>query len=87
MNEYEQYQREQQILAEAQWIIDNDATVRDTGMNFMMSKSTVHRDMRVELKHLSLELYDQVDTILKRHLKESTRRMRVAKRQKRDRTN
>ena len=54
-------------LLEAKWIIDNNVTVRSTAPEFGVSKSTVHYDMTNRLKHLSIELFDQVKHLVYKH--------------------
>lgn len=60
-------QVEIRTILEAKWIIDNNVTVRSTAPEFGVSKSTVHYDMVNRLKHLSTELYDQVNHLFYKH--------------------
>ena len=65
----------------AEYVIDNDATVRSTAKYFGMSKSTVHKDLAYKLKFINSGLYNEVRKILElnkseRHLRggEATRK-------------
>ena len=71
----------ERVLCEANYIIKNKATIRETASVFGVSKSTVHLDMSKRLIHLNSYLYYEVKDILEynfsvRHLRggESTRR-------------
>ena len=64
----------------AQYLIDNDATVRSCAFYFGISKSTVHKDLTQKLKWMNPSLYSSVKRILdknksERHLRggEATR--------------
>lgn len=62
------------ICREAQYIIKNNATVRQTGKYFGRSKSIIHRDMREKLPHISYTLAVEVSKILDANLTERTMR-------------
>ena len=47
-----------------EYIIDTGATVRAAAKVFKISKSTVHKDVTVRLKHEEPELYLQVKKVL-----------------------
>lgn len=81
----EQYQKDKETLEVAQYIIDEDCTIRNASSNFMIPRATLHRRLINDLKHLDDDLYVQVRTILKRHQKESTSRMTKASLLKRKR--
>lgn len=55
------------IINEANYIIDNDATIRKTGKVFNISKSLVHKDIHLKLKNIDYELYKKTTNILKKH--------------------
>ncbi len=55
---------EQRVVDFANFIIDNEATVRSTAKHFNISKSTVHKDVTQRLKHINLSLYSEVKKIL-----------------------
>lgn len=59
-----QQKREDRILAEADWFIDNRTSIRDVADNFSIGKSTVHRDFTIYLKHLDYDKYKEVMSIL-----------------------
>lgn len=56
---------ENEILAEAQFIVDNNATVRKTAAEFKRSKSSVHLDVTKKLRNISPALYEEVQKVLK----------------------
>lgn len=51
----------------ASYIIDNNATVRQTAQCFGISKSTVHKDLVSKLKYVNPNLYSQVKVILEKN--------------------
>ncbi|MDD3400952.1 MAG: sporulation transcriptional regulator SpoIIID [Eubacteriales bacterium] len=55
---------EERVYAEAHYMIDNCATVRDTATVLKSSKSTVHKDVTSRLKRLNPNLAAQVRRIL-----------------------
>ena len=56
------------ICREAQYIIDHNATVRQTGQYFGRSKSTIHKDMREKLPQISHTLAAAVTKVLEANL-------------------
>ena len=76
-----------EVLAE--YVIDNDATVRSAAKYFGMSKSTVHKDLAYKLRFYNSRLYNEVRKILElnkseRHLRggEATRKKYLSKKTK-----
>lgn len=59
---------EDRIYLEAKYILKHRCTVRSMVKVFNVSKSTVHYDLSVRLKKISLSLYKKVDKILKYNL-------------------
>ena len=57
------------VLEEANYIIENKKTVRETSRIFNVSKSTVHKDMQERLKEIDYDLFKKVDKIFKYHIK------------------
>jgi putative DeoR family transcriptional regulator (stage III sporulation protein D) len=57
------------IKKEAEYIINTNSTIRQTGKKFNLSKSTIHKDMTERLKELSPKLYNKVEKILNEHIK------------------
>ncbi len=55
---------EERALMIAAYILDNNATVRQTAKQFGISKSTVHKDMTDRLNELSPTLANQVRQVL-----------------------
>ena len=49
----------------AQYIIDNNCTIRQAAKWFCISKSTVHNDVSNKLKNYDFELYLKVQRVLK----------------------
>lgn len=56
------------ICREAQYIVENNATVRQTGKYFGRSKSVVHQDMRDKLPRINHALAIDVSKILSTNL-------------------
>lgn len=57
------------VIEEANYIINNKKTVRETSKVFNVSKSTVHKDMQERLKEIDVDLFKKVDKIFKYHIK------------------
>ena len=55
------------ILQEAQFIVDNNATVRKTAVEFKRSKSSVHLDLTKKLRNISPKLYADVQKVLQKN--------------------
>ena len=80
------YDRSQEL---GNYIIENNATVREAAAWFGISKSTVHKDVTEKLKRSNFVLYNQVKEVLdknkaERHLRggEATRIKYLSKHQK-----
>ncbi|MDL2286984.1 sporulation transcriptional regulator SpoIIID [Eubacteriales bacterium OttesenSCG-928-G02] len=54
----------------AVYMLENNATVRQTAYAFGISKSTVHKDLTIKLKHSNKILYNQVIKVLQQNKKE-----------------
>ena len=54
----------------AVYMIETNATVRQTAYKFGISKSTVHKDLQSRLPHCNPTLYTQVRVILDRNKEE-----------------
>lgn len=65
---------EEIILAEANYIIDNKATIRATATHFRRSKSTVHYDMKQHLPKFNHTLAAEVEKVIKVNLAERASR-------------
>lgn len=70
----------------ARYMIDNNATVRATANRFLISKSTVHKDVTSRLKITNPVLYSEVKKVLiknkeERHLRggEATKQKYLSK--------
>ncbi len=55
---------EERAILLAQYIIENNATVRQAAKAFDISKSTVHKDVSERIKLLSPSLYEQCRHVL-----------------------
>ncbi len=66
MKNYHVYQRpiEERAVAVAEYIIQNNATVRQAAGQFGVSKSTVHKDVTERLLRINPSLAAQARTIL-----------------------
>ena len=80
---------EERVLAIAQYLLKNGATVRCCAARFGISKTTVHKDMRERLPELNAPLYEAVEQVLllnkaERHLRggQATRNKYALPRQK-----
>ncbi len=61
---------EERAIELAQYIIENNATVRQTAKKFNISKSTVHKDVSERLKTINESLYKQVKLVLEQNKSE-----------------
>ena len=73
----------------AQYLIEHQATVRQVALVFSVSKSTVHKDIAVRLKHVNPSLFEEAKNILalnksERHLRggEATKQKYLCKKEK-----
>jgi len=55
---------EERAISIANYIIDNNATVRQTAKKFGISKSTVHKDVAERLLHINPSLAKQARIVL-----------------------
>lgn len=60
----------ERIITAAEYIIENNATVRQAGHALGISKSTVHIDMRKKLPLIDINLYENVCKVIDNNLKE-----------------
>ena len=58
---------EERARAFSLYIIENNATVRDTAKKFDISKSTVHKDVSQRLKQIDFDLYEKVRLVLNKN--------------------
>lgn len=61
---------EQRAKMLAEYIIENNATVRDTAKHFNVSKSTVHKDVKTRLYGINKRLYKKVTAVLEKNKSE-----------------
>ena len=62
--------KQERCVSLAQYIIENNATVRTAGKVFGISKSTVHQDITVRLARINPELHRQVRKVLEKNKQE-----------------
>ncbi len=58
---------EERAVRLAEYIIENDATVRAAARQFGVSKSTVHKDVTQRLEHLSPTLWAEAKAVLEKN--------------------
>lgn len=56
------------VFNEADYILKNNTTIRQTAKHFCVSKSTVHYDLQVRLKVGDFDLWKKVKKLLKTNL-------------------
>ena len=61
---------EERVIAFANYIIEQNATVRQTAKKFNLSKSTVHKDVSERLRTINEGLYDKVKQVLEQNKSE-----------------
>ena len=61
---------EERTIRLAQYMIEQNATVRQTAARFGVSKSTVHKDITTRLKKLNTVLYESVQEVLRTNKQE-----------------
>ena len=78
MKDYIEYR----ALEIAQYIIDNNATVRSAAKVFNVSKSTVHKDVHERLEKINRDLYRRCRNVLEKNKAERHIRGGMATREK-----
>lgn len=73
---------EDRVIEIAQYIIDNNATVRSTAKIFNVSKSTVHKDVHERLLRVNRDLYRKCSGVLEKNKAERHIRGGLATREK-----
>jgi hypothetical protein len=68
--------RETEAVQLAEWMIDNDSTIKQLQEEFLMSRSTIFRRLTVTLKYMDYDKYQQCQHILDKHAKLSLERAR-----------
>ena len=61
---------EERVIAFANYIVENNATVRQTAKKFNLSKSTVHKDVSERLRTINEVLYEKVKQVLEQNKSE-----------------
>lgn len=70
------------IKEQANFIVDNNSTVRATAKVFGVSKSTIHSNVTKRLKKIDPELHQKVKKVLDKNKDERARRGGAATREK-----
>ena len=70
------------ILAEAEYIVKTDSTVRAAAKHFNISKSTVHKDLSERLPNFNKPLYLQAKAVLEENKAQRHIRGGIATRKK-----
>ncbi len=73
---------EERAIELAQYIIENNATVRQTAKKYNISKSTVHKDVSERLRTINEGLYASVKLVLEQNKSERHIRGGLATREK-----
>ncbi|MBQ1230493.1 MAG: sporulation transcriptional regulator SpoIIID [Clostridia bacterium] len=60
----------ERCVALAEYLIENQSTVRSVAQIFGVSKSTVHKDVTQTLKHVDKALYREVQKVLQKNKEE-----------------
>ena len=61
------YDEKDRCIKLAEYLIDNNSTVRATAKRFGISKSTVHKDIAEKLPHIQFELYQKAKDVLEKN--------------------
>ena len=61
------YDEKDRCIKLAEYLIDNNSTVRATAKYFGISKSTVHKDIAEKLPHIQYELYQKAKNVLEKN--------------------
>ncbi len=62
------YNIDERIIAEAEYILEFNGTVRSVGKKFGVSKSTAHKDLSYKLEAIDKRLYLEVKKLLSDNL-------------------
>lgn len=73
---------EERTIKIAQWMLDNEGTIRSAAKHFGLSKSVVGRDIKVRLPTLDPDLTQRLDVLLDKNYYERTYRGGLATRRK-----
>ena len=61
------YDEKDRCIKLAEYLIDNNSTVRATAKRVGISKSTVHKDIAEKLPHIQFELYQKAKDVLEKN--------------------
>lgn len=63
------YENDNRVIKLAEYILDNNTTIRATAQHFGIPKSTVHHYLSTNLKYENYELYKKVKKLLEYNFK------------------
>ena len=69
------YAKQREMIALADWLIDNRCTVRQLSKEFDIPRSTVHKRLTHDLREVDYDKWKQCRTILELNGKEAVMRM------------
>lgn len=78
---------DERAINEAHYIIENNATIRQTATKFGISKSAVHKDVSYKLQYINQSLYLTCKRVIDQNLKERHIRGGLATKRKFERLN
>lgn len=61
------YEEKDRCIKLAEYLIENNSTVRATAKHFGISKSTVHKDIAEKLPHIKIDLYQKAKDVLEKN--------------------
>ena len=61
------YEEKDRCIKLAEYLIENNSTVRATAKHFGISKSTVHKDIAEKLPHIQFDLYQKAKDVLEKN--------------------
>lgn len=61
------FDNETRIISQANYILENQTTIRATAKEFNIPKSTIHHDLSTKLKYIDYSLYKEVKTLLQKN--------------------
>ena len=61
------YEEKDRCIKLAEYLIENNSTVRATAKHFGISKSTVHKDIAEKLPHIQIDLYQKAKDVLEKN--------------------
>lgn len=72
-----EYYRKNEIIAEAVFIIENKATLREAEQHFNVSRSTISRDIAIRLPKIDRDLAQKANAVLQANKAENRSNIKV----------